>query len=80
MAEDTATPHGHSVEANGVNIYYESHGKGEPLLLLHAGSLTGDMWQPYLAGFAERLRVITPDMPGHGRSSNPKRAIERRTA
>ena len=67
----TVRQHGQTIETNGVNIYYESHGQGEPLVLLHGGSLTGDMWQPYLAGFAERYRVITPDLPGHGRSSNP---------
>jgi pimeloyl-ACP methyl ester carboxylesterase len=66
------------MEAAGVNIYYETHGQGQPLLLLHAGSLTADMWQPYLAGFAERYRVITPDMPDHGRSSHPKRTMSYR--
>lgn len=77
-SQGMANQRGHVIEANGVNIYYESHGHGEPLLLLHAGSLTGDMWQPYLAGFTERYRVITPDMPGHGRSSNLKRAMSYR--
>ena len=71
MTPPDGTQHGHIAEANGINIYYESHGHGDPLILLHAGSLTGDMWQPYLAGFAERYRVITPDMPGQGRSGNP---------
>ena len=55
----TVRQHGQAIETNGVNIYYESHGQGEPLVLLHGGSLTGDMWQPYLAGFTKRYRVIT---------------------
>jgi len=78
MTPPDGTQHGHIAEANGINIYYESHGHGDPLILLHAGSLTGDMWQPYLAGFAERYRVITPDMPGHGRSGNPTGAMSYR--
>jgi pimeloyl-ACP methyl ester carboxylesterase len=61
-----------------VSFYYQTYGAGKPLLLLHAGSLTGDMWQPYLAGFAERYRVIVPDMPAHGRSSSPNRALSYR--
>jgi pimeloyl-ACP methyl ester carboxylesterase len=39
--------------------------------LIHAGTLSCDSWQPYLASFAEHYRVITPDSRGHGRSDNP---------
>lgn len=60
--QDTATQRGHVIQADGVNVYYEVHGQGKPLLLLHAGTLTAEMWQPYLAAFAEHYRVITPDM------------------
>jgi pimeloyl-ACP methyl ester carboxylesterase len=66
---------GHTVQADGVSVHYEVIGEGEPLVLLHAGTLTGDMWQPYLAAFTTRYRVITPDMRGHGRSDNPKGAM-----
>lgn len=75
---DAATHRGHVVRANGVNLYYEERGKGEPLLLLHAGSLTAEMWQPYLAAFAEHYRVITPDLRGHGRSDRPSGAMSYR--
>ena len=78
LPQDTAARRGHVVRANGVNIYYEAHGQGEPLLLLHAGTLTGDMWQPYLAAFTAHYRVITPDMRGHGRSDNPTGAMSYR--
>lgn len=77
-SRDTATQRGHVVQAGGVNFYYEVHGQGQPLVLLHAGTLSADMWQPYLAAFAERYRVITPDMRGHGRSGNPKGAMSYR--
>jgi pimeloyl-ACP methyl ester carboxylesterase len=75
---DPATQRGHVVEANGVNIYYEAHGQGEPLLLIHAGTLTADSWQPYLTAFTQHYRVITPDSRGHGRSSNPTGALSYR--
>lgn len=69
--QDTTTQRGQFVHANGVNMYYEVHGQGEPLLLIHGGTVTADWWQPYLSGFAEHYRVITPDIRGHGRSDNP---------
>jgi pimeloyl-ACP methyl ester carboxylesterase len=72
--ERTESPQGeHSnyVRANGLDIYYEEHGRGEPLLLIHGGALTAASWQPYRAAFAEHYRVITPDSRGHGRTGNP---------
>jgi pimeloyl-ACP methyl ester carboxylesterase len=58
-------------QTNGVNLYYEVHGQGAPLLLLHAGSLTGDSWQPYLPALSAHYRVVAPDCRGHGRSECP---------
>jgi pimeloyl-ACP methyl ester carboxylesterase len=68
---DEAAPRGHTVHANGVNLYYEVHGQGPPLLLLHAGSLTADSWQPYLPAFAQHFCVYAPDSRPHGRSEHP---------
>ena len=62
---------GRFIEANGLNIYYEEHGQGTPLLLIHGGTANSESWQPYLAAFAEHYRVITPDSRGHGRTTNP---------
>ena len=78
MPQNTTTGRGQIIQANGVNIYYEVHGRGQPLLLLHAGTLTAEMWKPYLAAFAERYRVITADFRGHGRSDNPTGAMSYR--
>ncbi|MEO8285253.1 MAG: alpha/beta hydrolase [Chloroflexota bacterium] len=64
---------GRYTRANGLDIYYEECGNGQPLLLIHGGALTGDSWQPYLAAFAAHYRVITPDSRGHGRTANPTR-------
>ena len=77
-SSDAASRGGQFMEANGVTFYYEVHGQGEPLLLLHAGSLTAEMWRPYLAAFSDRYLVIIPDLPNHGRSSKPARPLSYR--
>src|SRR5689334_4483044 len=69
--DENETQRGHYIQANDLNIYYEEHGQGKPLLLIHGGTLTAESWQPYLAAFAEHYRVITPDSRGHGRTTNP---------
>ena len=57
------------IEANGVNYYYEVHGKGEPLLLLHGGLGSIDMFGPLLPMLAEERQVIAVDLHGHGRTA-----------
>lgn len=62
---------GKTVPVNGIDLYYEEYGSGEPLVLLHGFSGTGDGWKQNLEAFSARYRVIVPDMRGHGRSTNP---------
>jgi pimeloyl-ACP methyl ester carboxylesterase len=51
--------------------YYEIHGQGQPLLLIHGlGSSTRD-WELQLPAFQEHFRVLTIDLRGHGRSGKP---------
>ena len=71
MTTPEPTQTGHYVQANGLNIYYEEHGHGKPLVLIHGGALSGASWRPYIAAFAEHYWVITPDSRGHGRTANP---------
>ena len=54
---------------NGVNYYYEVHGRGEPLLLLHGGLGSIDMFGPVLTKLAETRTVIAVDLHGHGRTA-----------
>jgi 3-oxoadipate enol-lactonase len=57
---------------NGVDLYYEVHGSGEPVLLLHGlGSSTLD-WEPQIAALSPRFQVIAFDVRGHGRSAKPR--------
>jgi 3-oxoadipate enol-lactonase len=52
----------------GVELYYEDHGSGEPVVLLHGlGSSTLD-WEPQIAALSPRYRTIAIDMRGSGRS------------
>lgn len=56
------------VPANGLNYYYEIYGQGEPLLLLHGGLGTIEMFGPVLAKLAPTRQVIAVDLHGHGRT------------
>ena len=56
---------------DGVQIYYEDHGSGSPLLLSHGYTATSQMWEGQVAAFSNRYRLITWDMRGHGRSDSP---------
>jgi pimeloyl-ACP methyl ester carboxylesterase len=63
------------VEANGVDYYYEIHGTGEPLFLLHGGLGAIEMFGPVLPALAETRQVIGVDLHGHGRTPLGKRDI-----
>jgi pimeloyl-ACP methyl ester carboxylesterase len=58
------------VDANGVRTYFEEHGGGEPLLLLHGGLADADSFGQQTPTFAERYRVIVPERRGHGRTAD----------
>lgn len=64
-------PEGHFASVNGIEMYYEIHGQGSPLVLLHAFTRSGQDWQPFIADLAKQYRLIIPDLRGHGRSTNP---------
>ena len=81
-ATEAATPakpapakSGH-VTANGINYYYEIHGSGEPLLLLHGGLGSIDMFGPVLPALSANREVIAVDLQGHGRTELGDRPIQ----
>jgi len=63
------------VEANGLRYYYEIRGEGEPLLLLHGGLGSIDMFRPILPALAAKRQVIGIDLQGHGRTRLGTRPI-----
>ena len=62
---------GHTVTINGFEMYYETVGEGEPLLLVHGWSGNVDYFEPLLGELSSRYRLIIPELRGHGRSTNP---------
>ena len=60
---------------DGVNIYYEVHGSGPPLLLTHGYSSTSTMWQGQIAALAKHHKLVLWDMRGHGQSDYPDDAL-----
>lgn len=58
-------------EVNGVRIYYELHGSGEPLALVHGSWADATGWGLVVPGLAESFRVLVYDRRGHSRSERP---------
>ena len=67
---------GRYAEVNGINLYYETHGAGRPMVLLHGGLGSGEMYGPILPMFAERHQVVTVHLQGHGRTADIDRPID----
>jgi pimeloyl-ACP methyl ester carboxylesterase len=67
------------VAANGLRMYYEVSGAGDPLILLHAGAETSASWAEDVLIFAQQFRVYALDSRGHGRTANPARELSYRT-
>lgn len=58
---------------NGIDIYYEDHGHGLPVVLSHGYGASSRMWQGQIGPLGERYRLITWDMRGHGQTDSPER-------
>jgi pimeloyl-ACP methyl ester carboxylesterase len=69
---------GKYAEVNGINLYYEIHGTGRPLVLLHGGLMSGETFGPVLPMLAEKHQVVVPDLQGHGRTADVDRPIDLR--
>jgi pimeloyl-ACP methyl ester carboxylesterase len=73
---DDASGAGQYAQVNGIELYYETHGAGRPLVLLHGGLGSGEMFGPILPALAEHHQVIAPDLQGHGRTADIDRPID----
>src|SRR5580658_1430100 len=56
---------------NGVELYYEVHGTGVPVLLTHGYSSSSHMWAGQVEPFSKHYQLITWDMRGHGKTDYP---------
>lgn len=56
----------------GIELYFEEHGQGTPVLLVSGLSGVGATWQCNIPGFSAHHRVIVHDQRGTGRSSRPR--------
>jgi pimeloyl-ACP methyl ester carboxylesterase len=63
-------------EVNGINLYYETHGTGRPLILLHGGLMSGETFGPVLPALAQDHQVVVVDLQGHGRTADIDRPID----
>ena len=54
---------------NGVDLYYEIHGEGFPLVLAHGYCTSINLWQHQIPMLSQRYRVIAYDHRDHGQSS-----------
>ena len=59
--------------ANGLDIFYELYGQGDPVLLIHGVTGTGQShWKHQIPVFSQRFQLIVPDLRGHGRTDHPE--------
>ncbi len=61
---------GHHVAVNGIRMYYEVHGHGRPLLMLHGGTGNGTQFVHQLPAFSPSYRCIVPDCCAQGRTTD----------
>ena len=62
-------------DVNGLSLYYEEHGSGEPLVMLHGGIGASETLAPVVPALAAHRRVILVDLQGHGRTGDVDRPL-----
>jgi len=60
---------------NGIKMYHELYGDGEPLVLIHGGLTTIGQMQGWVQPLAKTRRVIAVEMQGHGRTADTDRPM-----
>jgi pimeloyl-ACP methyl ester carboxylesterase len=62
-------PAGTYASVNGIRLYYEIHGTGKPLIMLHGGFGNFDMFTALVPALARSHQIIGVDLYGHGRTA-----------
>jgi pimeloyl-ACP methyl ester carboxylesterase len=70
QGESAMATESHRVTANGVELYYEVHGEGSPLILLHGGVNPSEMFGDTLTTMAESHKLYAVHLRGHGLSKD----------
>jgi len=73
--ETVAVPNAHFADVNGQHLFYQIHGSGKPLILLHGGGPEVDAFAGNVAGLAKERQVIAPHLQGHGRTPDTDRPL-----
>ena len=68
-------PQGHRVEVNGMTMYYEVSGEGDPLIVLHGAYMNIPTMGGIIPRLAETYRVYALEFQGHGRTTDIDRPI-----
>ena len=63
-------------DVNGVKLYHEIYGQGEPLVLIHGGLTTIGEMQGWVQPLAKTRQVIAVEMQGHGRTADTDRPMD----
>src|SRR3954465_10499836 len=75
-AKTAATPvEGHYADVNGLHLYYETYGTGEPLILVHGGFGSTGMFGANLPLLAEGRQVIAVELQGHAHTADIDRPL-----
>lgn len=67
---------GQYADVNGISLYYERSGEGSPVVLLHGGLGSGEMFGPILPTLSEHHEVVLVDLQGHGRTADVDRPLD----
>lgn len=61
-----------TLHVNGIDLYYETVGKGQPVLFIHGLGSSSRDWEMQVFDFSKQYQVITFDLRGHGQSEKPR--------
>jgi pimeloyl-ACP methyl ester carboxylesterase len=75
MTTQTNQPAGAYASVNGIKLYYETEGTGKPLILLHGGFGSGEMFAALSPTLAQKRQIIRVDLYGHGRTALTERPL-----
>jgi pimeloyl-ACP methyl ester carboxylesterase len=70
LAQETAEVQSGYADVNDLHMYYEIHGEGEPLIILHGAYASIPLWGEFIPLLAETRQVIAVELQGHGRTAD----------